>query len=144
VSGFLLDTNVVSELIKPNPEPKVQQWVDSTDENLLYLSVLTLGEVRKGIAVLSSASRRASLEAWLNNDLMVRFAGRIVSIDHEVADRWGSITGKAITAGLSLAVIDGLLAATAMHFNMTLVTRNTRDVAATGIAVLNPWLAQSP
>lgn len=144
MSGFLLDTNVVSELIKPKPEPKVQQWIDSTDENLLYLSVLTLGEVRKGIAVLSSASRRASLEAWLNNDLVLRFSGRILSIDQEVADRWGWITGKAVIAGLSLAVIDGLLAATAMHFNMTLVTRNTKDVAATGAATFNPWLAQSP
>ena len=144
MSGFLLDTNVVSELIKPRPEPRVQQWVDSTDENLLYLSVLTLGEVRKGIAALSSASRKASLEAWLNNDLILRFAGRILSIDQEVADRWGSITGKAITAGLFLSVIDGLLAATAMHLNLTLVTRNTKDVAATGVAVLNPWSTQSP
>lgn len=144
MSGFLLDTNVVSELIKPKPEPKVQQWIDSTDENLLYLSVLTLGEVRKGIAVLATVSRRTSLEAWLNNDLVVRFAGRILSIDQEVADRWGWISGKAVIAGMPLAVIDGLLAATAMHFNMTLVTRNTKDVVGTGVPVFNPWLAQSP
>ena len=143
MSGFLLDTNVVSELIKPKPKPKVQRWIDSTDEGLLHLSVLTLGEIRKGIAVLPSHSRRASLEAWLSNDLMLRFAGRILPIEEEVADRWGWIAAKALTAGSPLPVIDGLLAATALHFNMTLVTRNTKDVAATGVATFSPWPSQS-
>ena len=143
MSGFLLDTNVVSELIKPKPEPKVQRWIDSADERLLYLSVLTLGEIRKGIATLPSAPRRASLETWLSNDLALRFAGRILSIDGEVADRWGRIAAKALTSGVPLAVIDGLLAATALHFNMTLVTRNTKDVAAAGVATFNPWPPQS-
>jgi len=144
VSGFLLDTNIISELVKPKPELKVQEWIDSADESLLHLSVLTLGEVRKGIAVLSSAPRRASLEAWLNNDLVLRFSGRILSVDQEVADRWGWIAAKASTSKLSLPVIDGLLAATALQFNLTLVTRNTKDVAATGVATFNPWMVQLP
>lgn len=143
MSGFLLDTNVVSELIKPKPEPKVQKWIDSADESLLHLSVLTLGEIRKGIAVLPSHSRRASLETWLSNDLMLRFAGRILPIEEEVADRWGRIAARALTSGSPLPVIDGLLAATALHFNMTLVTRNTRDVAAIGVATFSPWPSQS-
>jgi toxin FitB len=143
VSGFLLDTNVVSELIKPKPEPKVQRWIDSADEGLLHLSVLTLGEIRKGIAVLPSHSRRASLETWLSNDLMLRFAGRILPIEEEVADRWGRIAAIALTFGSPLPVIDGLLAATALHFNLTLVTRNTKDVAATGVAIFSPWPSQS-
>ncbi|HEY1524975.1 MAG TPA: type II toxin-antitoxin system VapC family toxin [Candidatus Angelobacter sp.] len=144
MSGFLLDTNVVSELIRPKPDQHVRNWIDSADENLLHLSVLTLGEVRKGIALLSSAARRISLEAWLSNDLVLRFAGRILPIDQEIAERWGWITAKAMVAGISLPVIDGLLASTALHFNLTLVTRNTKDVAATGVSAFNPWPAQSP
>jgi predicted nucleic acid-binding protein len=138
VSGFLLDTNVISELVKPKPEPRVTAWIDSIDENLLYLSVLTLGEIRKGIASLRDASRRVTLEAWLQGDLVLRFAGRILPIDHAVADRWGRITAAA-AAKSPLPVIDGLLAATALDQNLTLVTRNTKDVAGTAVPVFNPW-----
>jgi len=81
VSGFLLDTNVISELVKPTPDPKVTAWIEATDESLLHLSVLTLGEIRKGIAVLPDASRRVSLEAWLDRDLALRFAERICVTD---------------------------------------------------------------
>ena len=127
MSGFLLDTNVISELVKAKPEPKVTNWIDSVDENLLYLSVLTLGEIRKGIALLRDAPRRVALEAWLNSDLALRFAERILSIDRAVADRWGQLAADAAEARTPLPVIDGLLAATALHQNMTLVTRNTKD-----------------
>lgn len=139
MSGFLLDTNVISELVKPKPELKVTRWIDATDESLLYLSVLCLGEIRKGIAALPVASRRVSLEAWLDHDLILRFAGRILDIDRAVADRWGRMTAKSITANSPLPVIDGLLAATAMQHNLTLVTRNTKDVSVTGVALFNPW-----
>jgi predicted nucleic acid-binding protein len=141
VSGFLLDTNVISELVEQKPEPRVTAWIDSVDENLLYLSVLTLGEIRKGIASLRDASRRVTLEAWLQSDLVLRFAGRILPIDHAVADRWGRITAAA-GAKFPLPVIDGLLAATALDQNLTLVTRNTRDTAATGVPVFNPWTSE--
>ena len=138
MSGFLIDTNVVSELIKQTPEPRVTAWIDATDEQLFYLSVLTLGEVRRGIVCLPHSKRRAHLEAWLSSDLPIRFAGRILDIDHEIADRWGHLSGA---KGATVPVIDGLLAATAMHHNLTLVTRNTKDIARTGVALFNPWSA---
>jgi predicted nucleic acid-binding protein len=140
VSGFLLDTNVVSELVRPAPEPKVTAWITSTDESLLYLSVLTLGEIRKGTSLVHDAGKRVALETWLDSHLTVRFAGRILGIDRAVADRWGRLAAKAV-AHAPLPVIDGLLAATALHHNLTLVTRNVRDVTATGVPVFNPWTA---
>jgi len=141
VSGFLLDTNIISELVKAKPERRVTAWIDATDENLLHLSVLTLGEIRKGIASLPDAARRVSLEAWLDRGLVLRFSGRILPIDQAVAERWGRIAGGAAARRSSLPVIDGPLAATALHHNLTLVTRNTRDIAATGVSLFNPWSA---
>lgn len=142
MSGFLLDTNVISELIKPRPEPGVAAWIEATDESLLYLSVLSLGEIRKGIVALPRASRRVVLEAWLETNLKPRFSGRILPIDEAVSDRWGLIAGKALAKGIALPVIDGLLAATALDHNLTLVTRNVSDVSKTGVAVFNPWEAR--
>jgi toxin FitB len=139
VSAFLLDTNVISELIKPKANPKVTTWIDATDEELLFLSVLTLGEIRKGVVLLPRSARRTTLEGWLSNDLPVRFSGRILNIDQEVADRWGHLYGLTSARGAHVAVIDGLLAASAIQHNLTLVTRNTKDVAATGVSLFNPW-----
>jgi predicted nucleic acid-binding protein len=139
VSGFLLDTNIISELIKPKPEPRLVTWISGTDENLLYLSVLTLGEIRKGIEALRQPARRVQLETWLDSELRLRFSGRILSIDDEVADRWGVIMGRAVARKIALPVIDGLLAATALHYNLTLVTRNSKDVVTTEALVFNPW-----
>ena len=139
MSGFLLDTNIISELVKPKPEANVTEWVENTDESLLYLSVLTLGEIRRGIAALPQSRRRATLEAWLDKDLRARFEGRILVIDQEVADRWGLLTGAARNSGKVLPVIDGLLAATALEHNLTLVTRDTGQIPSMGVAVFNPW-----
>lgn len=140
MSGFLLDTNVVSELTKPRPERKVVEWMEATDEGLLYLSVLTLGEIRKGIALQKDPARKVKLEAWAVGALPVRFANRILSIDSDIAERWGVLTARAKAAkNHTLPIIDGLLAATAQHYNLTLVTRNTSDVAGTGVPVFNPW-----
>lgn len=144
MSGFLLDTNVISELVKPKPDSRVTTWVDSVDESLLYLSVLTLGEIRKGVTVPPDAARRVALEAWLDHDLALRFAQRILPIDEATADRWGRITAKATIAKSPLPVIDGLLAATALDHDLTLVTGNTRDVAATGVSAFNPWATNRP
>jgi len=113
MSEFLLDTNVISELVKPKPDRRVADWVDGNDEVSFYLSVLTLGEIRKGIALVANLSRRTVLENWLDRDLISRFADRILPIDRAVADQWGRITAQAIAAGVALPVIDGLLAATA-------------------------------
>jgi len=139
VSGFLLDTNVISELVKPRPEANVTAWIDGTDESLLYLSVLTLGEIRRGIAALPQSRRRATLEAWLDKDFRARFEDRILNIDPEVADRWGLLTAAARNSGIVLPVMDGLLAATALEHNLTLVTRDTDQIPSMGIAVFNPW-----
>lgn len=139
MSGFLLDTNIISELVKPRPEANVTAWVEDTDESLLYLSVLTFGEIRRGIANLPQSRRRATLEAWLDKDLRTRFEGRILNIDLEVADRWGLLTAAARQSGIVLPVIDGLLAATALKHNLTLVTRDTGQIPTLGVAVFNPW-----
>jgi|SRR5215471_2091304 len=139
MSGFLLDTNVISELVKLKPERRVTSWVESTDEALLYLSVLTFGEIRRGISILPQTKRRTAIENWLVAGLSVRFAGRILVIDAAIADQWGILSGAAQLRGVSLPVIDGLLAATALHHNLTLVTRNTRDVSATNVSTFNPW-----
>lgn len=141
MSGFLVDTNIVSELVKPKPDPKVALWMESTNEELLFLSVLTIGEIRKGIASVRDPVRQVKLEAWLSGDLSVRFTNRMLSIDANIAERWGVMTANVkATSGRTLPVIDGLLAATAQHHNLTLVTRNTDDVIGTGVSVFNPWL----
>jgi toxin FitB len=139
VSGYLLDTNIISELTKTRPEPKVISWIQATSEELLYLSVLAIGEVRKGIDSLPASNRRSLLESWLANDLVLRFSGRILEVNLDVAERWGTISAQAKIAGTPLAVIDGLMAATTLHHNLTLVTRNVKDLRVSGIKTLNPW-----
>jgi predicted nucleic acid-binding protein len=138
VNGFLLDTNIVFELARPRPDLHVTRWLNSADEELLFISVLTLGELRKGIAALRDSERQARLEIWLSR-LIARFEGRILNIDEAIAHRWGQITGSLALRGLPLSVIDGLLAATALHHNLTMVTRNTRDVSRTGAVLFDPW-----
>jgi predicted nucleic acid-binding protein len=140
VSGFLLDTNVISELVRPKPHPQVAAWIESIDETLLFLSVLTLGEIRKGIDSIQNSPRRVLLESWLGSELSLRFAGRILLIDHAIANRWGNIAAKAAVAKIQLPVIDGLLAATAIHHNLTLVTRNVKDFVPAGVPLFDPWM----
>jgi len=139
MSGFLLDTNVISELVRPNPSPKVVSWLDSVDEDLIYLSVLTLGEIRSGIATLASAKRRTQLEAWLESDVYIRFGARILDIDRSVADRWGMLLAQSKTSGRPLPVVDGLLIATAIDHNLTFVSRDTSGAKATAVSAFNPW-----
>ncbi len=139
MSGFLLDTNCVSEMVRVKPDPRVLEWMESADESLLHLSVLTLGEIRKGLAALPQGRRRTRLETWLEVDLRGRFAGRILPVDAAVADRWGVLAGQARRKGAPLAIVDGLLAATALHYNLTMVSRNVRDFAAARAPVFNPW-----
>jgi predicted nucleic acid-binding protein len=141
MSGFLLDTNIVSELRTKNPEPRVVEWMEAVDESLLHLSVLTLGEIRKGAALFPQDRRRTQLETWLEIDLQARFAGRILPINSAIADRWGLIAAEARRKGMTLPVVDGLLAATALHHNLTIVSRNVKDFVNTQVPVLNPWAA---
>jgi len=141
MSGFLLDTNCISELVRRKPEARVLEWIEAADESLLYLSVLTLGEIRKGVARLPQGKRRTHLETWLELDLQTRFAGRILPIDAPVADRWGLLAAEAKRKGSVLSAIEGLLAATALQHNLTIVSRNVSDFADTHAPVLNPWEA---
>ncbi len=141
MSGFLLDTNCISEITRRKPEQRVVEWLETTDEALLYLSVLTLGEIRKGLAGLVQEKRRTRLETWLEVDLQARFAGRIVPIDAAIADRWGLLAAEAKRKGKPLSIADGLLAATAIHHSLTVVTRNTGDFPDTQVPLLNPWQA---
>lgn len=141
MSGFLLDTNCISELVRMRPDPRVLDWMQAADESLLYLSVLTLGEIRKGVAGLPQGRRRTHLESWLELELQARFSGRVLPVDKAVADRWGLLAAAAKRAGRPLSAIDGLLAATALHHGLTIVSRNISDFASTQIPVLNPWEA---
>ena len=141
MSGFLLDTNCVSELVRIKPEPRVLEWMEAAEETLLHLSVLTLGEIRKGLAAIPQGKRRTRLEAWLEVDLRSRFSGRILPVDAAVADRWGLLAAQARRKGATLPIIDGLLAATALHHNLTMISRNVSDFAAAQVPVLNPWEA---
>jgi predicted nucleic acid-binding protein len=141
MSGFLLDTNCISELVRPKPERRVMDWMDAADETTLYLSVLTVGEIRKGLAGLDQGKRRTHLETWLEVELQARFAGRILPIDAAIADRWGLLAAEAKRKGNALSIIDGLLAATALHHNLTVVSRNASDFKKTPVPVANPWEA---
>ena len=139
-SGYLLDTNIVSELMKRRPNRRVAEWIDDTPEELMYLSVITIGELRKGIDLLDHDDpRRAALQSWLDHDLRIRFAGRLLPFDEHVAERWGHLEAVARRRRLTLSTIDALLAATALHHALTLVTRNTGDVEPTGVPTFNPW-----
>jgi len=139
MAGYLLDTNVISELTKLKPEPKVTEWLESISEDLLYISVLTIGEIRKGIVAMEHGRRRLIIQSWLETDLKPRFARRVLPIDEAIAERWGAVAGEAAVEGISVPVIDGLLDATALHPNLTLATRNIRDFAGTHVVALNPW-----
>ena len=139
MSGFLLDTNVVSEMVKPRPSPAVLEWLNATEESLLHLSVLTVGELRKGITRLRPGRRRISLESWLDYDLPLRFSERVLPIDLAIADRWGRIVGSDAARRSPLPLIDSMLAATALHHGLTLVTRDTAHSAVTGVEVFDPW-----
>jgi toxin FitB len=139
-AGYLLDTNVVSELMKPHPNRRVAAWVEATPEELMHLSVITLGEIRKGIDLLKEDDpRRAALQSWLDSDLRVRFAGRLLSFDEGVAERWGQVEAMAKRQRLTIPTVDAQLAATALHHGLTFATRNTAHVRHVAVPAFNPW-----
>lgn len=136
--SYLIDTNVLSELRRKAPDPAVVRWFAQRPAGTLYLSVLTIGELRKGIEGMADAHRRLQLLDWLETELATFFSGRILPIDAAIADRWGRIVAN---AGRPLPAIDSLLAATAAHHGFILVTRNLRDVQGLDVQVLDPWSA---
>ena len=134
--SYLIDTNALSELRRKVPDARVVRWFQQRPAGTLYLSVLTLGELRKGIAALADGPRRLQLLDWLETELPAFFTGRILPVDPGVADRWGRLLAQ---AGQPLPAIDSLLVATALQHGLTLVTRNLRDVQGLGAPVIDPW-----
>ena len=139
MSRFLLDTNIPSELTRPEPEPRVIGWIRSINEKDLFLSVITLGEIRKGLALLPDGKRRIQLANWFEEDLRPWFAGRILPVDEQIAEKWGMLDGGRQLSGAPLNTADGLIAATAISHGLTLVTRNGRDFSGLGVPVFDPW-----
>jgi predicted nucleic acid-binding protein len=144
MSGFLLDTNVLSEFNRRgDPDPLVREWLEASDPNSLYVSVVTFGEILLGVELLPQSKRRAQLEQWLERDLRDWFEGRILAVDHIIADRWGVLRAEAQLRGRPLSVVDAIIAATASQHNLSLVSRNVTDFAITGLAVVNPWATRA-
>lgn len=137
--NYLLDTCVISEFIKRQPEPRVITWLDQIDEDKLFLSAITIGEIQYGIEKSPDSHRKTELLAWLNNDLLQRFTGRILPLDAAAMLGWGTLASRLEQSGRRLGVMDGLIAATALQNNLILVTRNTSDFMACGLQITNPW-----
>ena len=136
---YLLDTCLISELVKKEPNPAVVSWLDEQDEQTLFLSVLNLGELQKGISRLADGAKEDELQAWVGLDLVERFTGRILDIDLETALYWGKLQGVAEQAGEKLPVMDSLIAATAAAHGLVVVTCNVKDMERCGARVCNPW-----
>jgi toxin FitB len=137
--GYLLDTCVLSEFVKPKPERKVVEWLNEADPERVHLSVVTLGEIQLGISGKPASNRRTELEEWLNIELPSQFEGRILSLDAETFVTWGQMTADLKQRGKPMGVMDSLIAATALHHKMVLVTRNVSDFSNVAISVFNPW-----
>ena len=133
--SFLIDTCAFSELVKPRPSHRVCDWFDAAPPDALFVSVLTLGEIRKGIERLGDGRRRRRIVVWLETELPDWFEGRVLPVDTGVADEWGRLMARP----RNIPAVDGLIAATALQRHLTVVTRNEVDFAATGVDLLNPW-----
>jgi len=139
--NYLLDTNVVSEWVKPHPDVKVFEWLADADEDRICLSVITFAEIRQGVEQMPAGRRRDALKLWVQDELPARFEGRILTVDLVVAETWGALMARTGEMGISLGVMDGFFAATARAHDLTLVTRNTKHFERVGIPLLNPWVA---
>ena len=138
-AGFLLDTNVPSELTRLLPDVLVVDWVDAQDNASLYPSVVSVGELRRGFTILSPGKKRLQLEEWLERYLLPLFADRILPVTHSVGDRWGVLSGECQLRGAPLNTADEMIAATALEYDLTVVTRNVRDFTGLGVIVFSPW-----
>jgi predicted nucleic acid-binding protein len=136
---YLLDTCVISEIIRPKPSKKVTNWIKNEDESNFFISVLTIGELHKGIEKLADSKRKRELHNWVENDLNERFWNRIIDIDMQTAMIWGRIQGIAESIGRPMPAIDSLIAATGITHNLAVATRNTTDMKESGVTLINPW-----
>lgn len=137
--NYLLDTNVISEWVKPHPDPGVAAWLAEVDEDRVFISVVTLAELRHGIERMPAGARRDRLDTWLRDELLPRFEGRILPVDGAVADAWGKVMARGQAAGRPVGAMDAFLAATAESHGLVLVTRNVSDFALVEQGVINPW-----
>ena len=137
--NVLLDTCVISELVKPIPNEKVTVWVSSLSEETVYLSAITMGEIQKGISKLPDSDERDRLQHWLETDLISRFENRIVPVDLNVVRMLGKVLAWAERSGRPIPAVDGLIAATGLAFDLTVATRNVFDMDVEGLSVFNPW-----
>lgn len=138
--NYLLDTCVISEYTRREPNKKIIQWVDELDESCLFLSAITIGEIKKGIELLPTDSRRKqALAMWLNNELLKRFSGRIYPVTVEVMLHWGSLYARLETSGQTVSTLDSLIAATALSHHAVLVTRGEDHFRPTEVEIANPW-----
>ncbi|MGO6815738.1 type II toxin-antitoxin system VapC family toxin [Rhizobium leguminosarum] len=136
---LLLDTNVLSEVTRPRPDAHVLQWLDSLDEDRSFISVVSIAEIRRGVALMESGRKRDALAEWLAQDLPQRFEQRVIPVDQPVAIAWGDLMGLAKRSGRGLSSIDGLIAATAIAHDLILATRNIKDFEGFGIELVDPW-----
>ena len=136
--NFLLDTNAVSEWVKPRPNPGLIRWMEAADEDRVFLSVISLAELRYGVERMAAGARRNRLEGWLRHELPLRFEGRILSVDNRIAEAWGRTVSRSEALGRPMGAMDAFLSATAETHRLTLVTRNVSDFPVLK-ALLNPW-----
>jgi predicted nucleic acid-binding protein len=137
--NYLLDSCVLSEFTRHTPEEKVIRWLDMIEEEKLFLSAVTIGEIQRGIERLPASHRKNDLRAWMNNGLVDRFGQRILFLDTQTMLIWGALTARMEVAGQPMSVMDSMIAASAFQNNLILVTRNVSDFAACGVQVINPW-----
>jgi predicted nucleic acid-binding protein len=139
MNGFLIDTNVISEILKTAPDANVKAWSQRQSKDLLFLSVVSIGELRKGVAILPAGARRTQLEMLIEAQVLVWFQSRILPVTRAIAERWGELGGGRQLAGHPLNTPDGMIAATALEHGLTVVTRNVKDFAGLGVTIFNPW-----
>lgn len=137
--NFLLDTCVISEVVSKRPNLSVLHWIDSVDPDRIHLSVVTIGEIQKGIEKVRDPRKKEALATWLTDDLLVRFRDRLAVLDLGVLLQWGNLIGRLETQGTPMPAMDSLIAATALHGHFMLVTRNEDDFLRAGVQILNPW-----
>lgn len=136
---LLLDTNVLSEVTKPRPDEGVLKWLHGLDEDRTFISIVSIAEIRRGVALMDAGRKRDALDEWLTHDLPQRFETRVIPVEAPVALAWGDLMALAKRSGRGLASMDGLIAATAVAHQLTLATRNTKDFAGFGIEIIDPW-----
>jgi predicted nucleic acid-binding protein len=141
VNGFLVDTNILSELTKPSPEPQVEAFLRQSKDRV-FVSVFSIGEIRKGIASLPQSKRRVALEDWLDIEILPWFADRVLPVTLAIAEHWGNLSAQSNAKGRPRPIIDAILAATALKHDLVLVTRNVRDYEDLDVTILNPWEPQ--